>query len=52
MNSAKSIPSTHSLVSTRLVLVAVTTAGEPLSAPLGNDYASGAGGGPPRRDRP
>jgi Xaa-Pro dipeptidase len=29
---------------------AVETAGEPMSALLGNDYASGVGGGPPRRD--
>jgi Xaa-Pro dipeptidase len=28
--------------------VALTTAGEPLSAHLGNDYSSGAPGGPPR----
>jgi Xaa-Pro dipeptidase len=32
--------------------VAVQTAGEPLSALLGNDYACGALGGPPRKDRP
>jgi Xaa-Pro dipeptidase len=30
---------------------AVKEAGEPLSDRLGNDYACGAGGGPPRRDR-
>jgi len=29
---------------------AVETAGEPLSAVLGNDYACGVGGGPPRND--
>jgi Xaa-Pro dipeptidase len=31
---------------------AVDVAGEPLSAHLGNDYACGARGGPPRKDRP
>jgi Xaa-Pro dipeptidase len=31
--------------------VAVKTAGAPLSAYLGNDYACGAQGGPPRKDR-
>jgi Xaa-Pro dipeptidase len=31
--------------------VAVETAGEPLSAYLGNDYACGTGGGPPRAGR-
>jgi Xaa-Pro dipeptidase len=30
---------------------AVKTAGEPLTALLGNDYACGVGGGPPRKDR-
>jgi Xaa-Pro dipeptidase len=30
---------------------AVSTAGEPLSAYLGNDYACGVPGGPPRKDR-
>lgn len=30
---------------------AVRVAGEPLSAHLGNDYASGVPGGPPRKDR-
>src|SRR5688500_6186122 len=31
---------------------AVKSSGEPMSAPLGNDYTSGGGGGPPRKDRP
>ena len=30
---------------------AVRATGEPMTAPLGNDYACGAGGGPPRKDR-
>jgi Xaa-Pro aminopeptidase len=30
---------------------AVHATGEPMSAPLGNDYACGAGGGPPRKGR-
>jgi Xaa-Pro dipeptidase len=38
-------------VFTELNAAAVTTAGEPLSALLGNDYASGVGGGPARKDK-
>lgn len=38
-------------VFTELHAVAVRVAGEPLSAHLGNDYACGAPGGPPRKDR-
>jgi len=38
-------------VFTELHAAAVETAGEPLSAYLGNDYACGSGGGPPRKDR-
>lgn len=30
---------------------AVRSTGEPMSAPLGNDYVSGPGGGPPRKGR-
>ena len=35
----------------QLHTAAVTEAGEPLSAPLGNDYACGVLGGPPRQGR-
>lgn len=38
-------------VFTELHAAAVQVAGEPLSAHLGNDYACGAMGGPPRKDR-
>jgi Xaa-Pro aminopeptidase len=38
-------------VFTELHSVAVKTAGEPLSAQLGNDYVCGGGGGPPRPGR-
>ena len=38
-------------VYSELHAVAVQVAGEPLSAYLGNDYACGAMGGPPRKDR-
>ena len=38
-------------VFTELHAVAVRIAGEPLSAHLGNDYACGVPGGPPRKDR-
>jgi Xaa-Pro aminopeptidase len=37
-------------VFSELHAAAVETAGEPLSAILGNDYACGVGGGPPRKD--
>lgn len=37
-------------VFTELHAAAVQTAGEPMSALLGNDYACGVGGGPPRKD--
>jgi Xaa-Pro aminopeptidase len=36
---------------TQLQQVAVQTTREPMTALLGNDYACGGGGGPPRRDR-
>ena len=39
------------LVFNQLHDVAVRVAGEPLSDYLGNDYACGAAGGPPRKDR-
>ena len=38
-------------VFTELNAAAVETAGEPLTALLGNDYACGVGGGPARKDR-
>ncbi|HEX3358105.1 MAG TPA: Xaa-Pro peptidase family protein [Tepidisphaeraceae bacterium] len=38
-------------VYTQLHEVAVKTTGEPMTAPLGNDFACGSGGGPPRKDR-
>ncbi len=38
-------------VFSELHAAAVEVAGEPLSAHLGNDYACGARGGPPRKDR-
>jgi len=37
-------------VFTQLHEVAVKTTGEPMTAPLGNDWTCGGGGGPPRRD--
>jgi Xaa-Pro aminopeptidase len=39
-------------VFTELNAAAVETAGEPLTALLGNDYACGVGGGPARKDHP
>jgi Xaa-Pro dipeptidase len=38
-------------VFTQLHEAAVKSTGEPMSAPLGNDYVCGAGGGPPRKGR-
>ncbi|MGB7157506.1 MAG: Xaa-Pro peptidase family protein, partial [Tepidisphaeraceae bacterium] len=43
------VAETH--VFTQLHEAAVKSTGEPMSAPLGNDYACGAGGGPPRKGR-
>jgi Xaa-Pro dipeptidase len=36
----------------QLHTAAVKSTGEPMTAPLGNDYKCGPGGGPPRADRP
>lgn len=38
-------------VFTELHAAAVKSTGEPMTAPLGNDYVCGAGGGPPRKGR-
>ena len=43
------VEETH--VFTELHEAAVKSTGEPMSAPLGNDYVCGAGGGPPRKGR-
>jgi Xaa-Pro dipeptidase len=39
------------LVFTELEKAGVEAIGEPMTAPLGNDFVCGQGGGPPRRDR-
>src|SRR5256885_10628648 len=43
------VPELH--VFSELHATAVKTAGEPMTALLGNDYACGEKGGPPRKDR-